>query len=37
MKEFAPVYFNFTTKTVLNSKVLHRIDDWINGRSGWVI
>ena len=37
--EFNPVYFNSTTKTVINHKlgldksfqeILHRIDDWIN-------
>ena len=44
--EFAPVYFNSTTKTVINSKymldkpfleILYRIDNWINEGSGWVI
>ena len=44
-KEFAPVYFNSVTKTVINSEymldksfpdILHRIDNWINEGSGWV-
>ena len=44
-REFAPVYFNSTTKTVINSEydldksfqeVLYRIDNWINEGSGWV-
>ena len=44
--EFAPVYFNFTTKTVINSKYmldkslqdfLYRIYNWINEGSGRVI
>ena len=44
--EFAPVYFNSTTKIVINFKydldksfqeVLYRIDNWINERPGWVI
>ena len=44
--EFAPVYFNSTTKTVINSKydldrsipeILYRIDNWINEGSGWVV
>ena len=44
--EFAPAYFNSTTKTVSNSKymldksfqeILYRIDNWINEGSGWVI
>ena len=43
--EFAPVYFNSTTKTVINSKydldksfqeILYSIDNWINEGSGWV-
>ena len=43
--EFAPVYFNSTTKTVINfeyildksfQEILHRIDNWINEGSGWV-
>ena len=41
--EFAPVYFNSTTKTVINQKFsldksfqkfFYRIDNWINERSG---
>ena len=41
--EFAPVYFNFTTKTLTNFKyilhksfqeILYRIDNWINESSG---
>ena len=44
--EFAPVYFNSTTKTIINSEymldksfqeILYRIDNWINEGSGWVI
>ena len=44
--EFAPVYFNSTTKTVIHSEydlhksfqeILYRIDSWINEGSGWVI
>ena len=43
--EFRTVYFNSTTKTVINQKfslenlfqeILHRIDNWINERSGWI-
>ena len=43
--EFAPVYFNSTTKTVINFKydleksfqqVLFRIDNCINEGSGWI-
>ena len=44
--EFAPVYFNSATKTVINSEymqdksfqeILYRIDNWINEGSGWII
>ena len=45
--ECAPVYFNFTTKIVINSdkyildksfqETLYRTDNWINEGSGWVI
>ena len=45
--EYAPVYFNSATKTVINSdkymlnksfqEVLYRIDNWINKGSGWII
>ena len=44
--EFSPVYFNSTTKTVINVKynldksfqeVFYRIDNWINEGSGWII
>ena len=44
--EFAPVYFNSTSKTVINFKyvldksfqdVLCRNDNWINEGSGWII
>ena len=31
--EFAPVYFNSTTKAV----IIYRIDNWINEGSGWVV
>ena len=36
--EFALVYFNSTTKTLINAfqEILHRIDSWINERSGWI-
>ena len=44
--EHAPVYFNSTTKTVVNSdkygldksfqEILRRIDNWINEGSGWI-
>ena len=45
-KEFAPVYFNSATKTVINSEYAHdksfqeilfRIDKWINEGSGWIV
>ena len=44
--EFFPVYFNSTTKTVINHKfdldksfqqILYRIDNWINEGSGWIV
>ena len=45
--EYSPVYFNATTKTVINSgkfgldqsfqEILYRIDNWINERSDWII
>ena len=44
--EFTPVYFNSSTKTIINNRfklehvfqeILYRIDVWINKRSGWVI
>ena len=45
--EYAPVYFNSATKTVINSgkyildksfqEILYRIDSWINEGSGWMI
>ena len=44
--EFAPVYFNSSTKTVINyrfklehafQETLYRVDAWINRGSGWVI
>ena len=44
--EFRPVYFNSITKTVINHKfsienafqeILHRIDNWINEGSGWIV
>ena len=44
--EFASVYFNSTTKTVINSKydldksfqeIIYRIDNWINEGSGWMM
>ena len=45
-KEFAPVYFNSSTETVIKSEymldkssqeTLYRIDDWINAGSGWIV
>ena len=42
--KFSPVYFNLTTKTVINHKfdldksfqeILYRIDNWISEGSGW--
>ena len=44
--ELRPVYFNSTTKTVINHKsslknafqeILYRIDNWINEGSGWIV
>ena len=44
--EFNPVYFNSSTKTVINPRyklnksfqeILHRIDTWISRGSGWII
>ena len=44
--EFSPVYFNSSTKTVINHRyklnksfqeILYRIDAWINRGSGWII
>ena len=44
--EFAPVYFNSVTKTVINHRfrlenafqeILYMIDNWINEGSGWII
>ena len=44
--EFRPVYFNLTTKTVINHKfslenafqeILYRTDNWINEGSGWIV
>ena len=45
--EYAPVYFNSTTKTVISSDkytldksyqdILYRIDNWINEGFGWII
>ena len=44
--EFAPVYFNSVTKTVINHRfrlensfqeILYRIDVWINEGSGWIV
>ena len=44
--EFIPVYFNSTTKTVINHKfdldksfqeILYRIDNWISEQSGWIV
>ena len=44
--EFKSVYFNSTTKTVINHKsgleksfqeILHLDDDWINEGSAWIV
>ena len=44
--ESRPVYFNSTTKAVINHKfslenafqeILYRIDNWINEGSGWIV
>ena len=44
--EFTPVYFNSSTKTIINRKyklhksfqeTLYRTDAWINRGSGWII
>ena len=44
--EFSPVYFNSTTKIVINhgfgldksfQEILYRIDNWINEGSGWIV
>ena len=44
--EFTPVYFNSSTKTVINRRymlnksfqeILYRVDAWINRGSGWII
>ena len=44
--EYSPIYFNSTTRTVINSEfnldksfqeILYRIDNWINERSGWIV
>ena len=44
--EYSPVYFNSTTKTVINNKfdlnqlfqeIIYRIDNWISERNGWII
>ena len=44
--EYSPVYFNSTTKTVINSafnldksfqEILRRIYNWVNEGSGWIV
>ena len=44
--EFAPLHYNFTTKTVINhqfilknsfQEILYKIDNWINEGSGCII
>ena len=44
--EFRPVYFNSTTKALINHKyslenvfqeILYKIDNWINEGSGWIV
>ena len=43
--DFRPVYFNSTTKTMMNhefnlkiafQEILYRIENWINKGSGWI-
>ena len=43
--EFTPVYFNSSTKTIINHRykldqsfqeILYRTDSWINRGSGWI-
>ena len=44
--KYSPVYFNSTTKTMINSakfnldqsfqEILYNIDNWINQGSGWI-
>ena len=45
METFSPVYFNCTTKVVLNlefdldksfKEIFYEIDHWINEGSGWI-
>ena len=44
-REFADVFFNSTTKIVINSKhrdksfqeIFNKIDNWISEGSGWII
>ena len=45
-KDFAPVFFNSATKTVINfeynldksfQEILYRIGNWINEGSSWII
>ena len=44
--EFKPVYFNSTTKTVINhklslgnafEKIFYMVDNWVNKGSGWIV
>ena len=44
--EFAPIYFNSLTKTIINNRfklenafqeILYMIDAWINEGSGWIV
>ena len=44
--EFSPVYFNSTSKTVINHRfhfdksfqvILYRIDNWVNEGPGWIV
>ena len=44
--QFAPIYFNSTTKIVISHRIslenafqeiLYRTDDWINKESGWIV
>ena len=44
--EYSPVYFNSTTKTVINfefgldqsfQEIIYKIDNWISEGSGWII
>ena len=44
--EYSPVYFNFLTKTIINSdykldqpfqEIIYRLENWVSNGSGWII